>query len=64
MLGGVVVLDATLLTKAGGDWNGRLYRELREATLKPVKTKLIPYFAWANRGKAEMSVWIPLHAGN
>ena len=29
-------------------------------TVKPVKIKLIPYYAWANRGKTDMTVWMPL----
>jgi DUF1680 family protein len=60
LLRGVVVLDVTLLVKSAGDWKGRLYREFRREELKPVKTKLIPYSVWANRGKSEMSVWLPV----
>ena len=43
----------------GGDWTGKLYREVGSAD-KKVKVTLIPYFAWGNRDKAEMSVWLPL----
>ncbi|MCM1077676.1 MAG: glycoside hydrolase family 127 protein [Bacteroides sp.] len=43
----------------GGDWTGKLYREVGSAD-KTVKVTLIPYFAWGNRDKAEMSVWLPL----
>ncbi|HMP82252.1 MAG TPA: glycoside hydrolase family 127 protein [Verrucomicrobiota bacterium] len=57
---GVVVLDATLLAKTETAWNGQLYREFHVPTFRPVKTKLIPYSLWANRGKSEMSVWLPL----
>jgi uncharacterized protein len=63
LLGGVVVLDATLLAKPDSAWNGELYREARSPTLKPIKTRLIPYSVWANRGKSEMTVWLPLHSG-
>lgn len=24
-----------------------------------VKVRLIPYYAWGNRGKSEMTVWMP-----
>jgi len=58
MLGGVVTLDATLLAKPTGDWRGQLYREVKPADAKPVKARLIPYYAWGNRGKSEMSVWL------
>jgi DUF1680 family protein len=64
LLGGVVVLEATLLAKSDGDWDGKLYREFRAPTFKPIKTRLIPYSVWANRGKSEMSVWLPLQSGN
>jgi DUF1680 family protein len=60
LLGGVVVLEATLLASPGSDWTGQLYREHRKREWQPLKSKLIPYSAWANRGKAEMSVWLPL----
>ena len=43
----------------GGDWTGKLYREIGSAD-KKVKVTLIPYFAWGNRDKSEMSVWLPL----
>jgi DUF1680 family protein len=43
----------------GGDWNNNLYREVNTTT-KPIKIKLIPYYAWANRGKTDMTVWLPL----
>ena len=31
---------------------------------KPVHIRLIPYYAWGNRGKAEMTVWMPLARTN
>jgi hypothetical protein len=62
LLGGVAVLDAALLAKSSGDWGGKLYREFRAPTFTVIKTKLIPYSVWANRGKSEMSVWLPLAA--
>lgn len=40
-------------------WKNTLYRQVDKAT-QPVEIKLIPYFAWANRGKTDMTVWMPL----
>ena len=40
-------------------WQDTLYREVGKADGK-VKIRLIPYFAWGNREKAEMTVWMPL----
>ncbi|MBT1170832.1 glycoside hydrolase family 127 protein [Bifidobacterium sp. SO4] len=35
-----------------------LYAKYRPATREPVTATLIPYFAWANRGESEMTVWL------
>jgi DUF1680 family protein len=40
-------------------WKHTLYKEVN-TKLKPVNIKLIPYYAWANRGKTDMTVWMPL----
>ena len=37
-----------------------LYRTLRASALEPVTARLIPYYAWDNRGWGEMTVWLPL----
>jgi len=41
------------------NWDNVLYRPINKSnTNAPIK--LIPYFAWGNRGHSEMSVWLPL----
>ena len=40
-------------------WKNTLYREVGKST-KTVDIKLIPYYAWGNRGKMDMTVWMPL----
>lgn len=40
--------------------NQTLYRELRPTQSKKVKIRLIPYYAWDNRGIQDMSLWLPL----
>ncbi|UFU06295.1 glycoside hydrolase family 127 protein [Ruania halotolerans] len=37
-----------------------LYDDLDDAPLQPATVRLIPYFAWSNRGPSEMSVWLPV----
>ena len=37
---------------------GTLYMSYTKPQEKPVNLKLIPYFAWANRGEGEMRVWL------
>jgi DUF1680 family protein len=58
-LGGVVVLEGQALLRPEGAWNGSLYRDFRPAAAKTQKIRLIPYFAWGNRGPSEMTVWMP-----
>ena len=42
-------------------WNNQtLYRELIKAPESKVKIRLIPYYAWDNRGIQDMSLWLPL----
>ena len=60
LLDGVVVLEGTVLTKASGDWNGKLYRRLRPERYQAINVQFIPYSVWQNRGPSEMSVWLPL----
>jgi DUF1680 family protein len=57
--GNVIALvgDARLLQN--NNWKNTLYKEMNTA-VKPVKIKLIPYYAWANRGKTDMTVWMPV----
>jgi len=38
----------------------QLYRDLKPTSPQPLKLTLIPYYAWENRGKSEMSVWLPI----
>ena len=58
-IGNVMALtgQARLLQKS--NWKNSLYKEVNTTT-KPIKIKLIPYYAWANRGQTDMTVWMPL----
>ncbi|MBN8822667.1 MULTISPECIES: glycoside hydrolase family 127 protein [unclassified Spirosoma] len=49
--------DASLLTES--NWTNQLYREVSEKAPASTRVRLIPYYAWANRGHSEMEVWIP-----
>ena len=60
LLGGVTVLKGEAGLLAGSDWGERLYRELSPREPKAVNIRLIPYYAWGNRGKSEMTVWMLL----
>lgn len=37
----------------------QLYREVAVPVAEPIRLKLVPYYAWGNRGDTDMSVWLP-----
>jgi uncharacterized protein len=61
LLDGVMVLEHPgSITDSGSDVS--LYfdkPDKADGQLKPTTLRLIPYYAWANRGPATMQVWIP-----
>jgi DUF1680 family protein len=62
-LAGLVVLEATAAAAPKRDWAGRLYQERAHAPARRTRVRLVPYFAWDNRGPSEMTVWLPLLPG-
>ena len=60
LLGGVTVLEGTALRVRGRPWRHELYRRGEAGDRVPVSIRMIPYFAWHNRGDHAMSVWLPL----
>lgn len=57
---GVRVLEGEALYRAETPWKNDLYRPLTQSVLKPLPIRMIPYFAWNNRGSTAMSVWLPI----
>lgn len=55
----IMALEGEAYIDTNSNWNNTLYREI-----SPVKklnaVKLIPYYAWGNRGKSDMTVWMNL----
>lgn len=41
-----------------------LYQTMKCEGVRKVSVRMIPYYAWDNRGKGEMIVWLPLYWGN
>ncbi|MBN2450355.1 MAG: glycoside hydrolase family 127 protein [Lentisphaeria bacterium] len=60
LLGGVTVLETTACRRPGPDWTDRLYAELPEGPCESLSLRLVPYYAWLNRGNHPMRVWLPL----
>jgi DUF1680 family protein len=57
LLEGVTVISFT--GKREKDWSkDALYRPLEESALEDKVLCFIPYYAWANRGPGEMTVWV------
>ncbi len=57
LLGGVTVVTGSAQYTDDSAWAGALYRT-SEPKLKKCKFTAIPYYAWCNRGKGDMAVWI------
>jgi DUF1680 family protein len=57
----MITLEGEALLVNNGRWGkDELYRELRPMKQQKVKIRLIPYYAWDNRGIDDMSLWLPL----
>jgi hypothetical protein len=59
LLGGVTVLEGAALRYPEKGWTG-LYAALQPSQPERIAMRLIPYYAWANRGVTHMTVWVPL----
>ncbi|MGY6649616.1 glycoside hydrolase family 127 protein [Wenyingzhuangia sp. IMCC45574] len=57
-LGGVTVINTELQIRE--DKNDEMYQTVTKPVVKPYTTQLVPYFAWSNRGQAEMTVFVPV----
>jgi DUF1680 family protein len=58
-IGNTMALTGEARLLQNTSWKNILYKEVNTTT-KPIKIKLIPYYAWANRGQTDMTVWMPL----
>jgi uncharacterized protein len=59
-LGGATCIRVPLEFPSDTTEHRSLYRELVSDRFEKCSSLLIPYYAWGNRGKSEMSVWLPL----
>lgn len=57
------VLDGEMSIRNTPKWTKDLYRPITHDfdNVKKIHSRLIPYFAWANRGDADMAVWLPVN---
>lgn len=58
-LGGVTALEGEILLRTE-EQGEQMYREVQRPKFKAHQTQLIPYYAWSNRGRGEMTVFMPV----
>jgi DUF1680 family protein len=57
----VLTLSTSALALDRPAWDPtQLYREAVRTAPREIGLKLVPYYAWGNRGDTEMSVWLPV----
>lgn len=54
----MLALETEVVERTEKSWQNTLYREVNKEK-RSAKVRLIPYYAWGNRGKSEMTVWLP-----
>ena len=55
----IIALETEAYDRSEASWSGKLYREVGKDK-KKTTVRLVPYYAWGNRGDGEMTVWIPV----
>ncbi len=63
-LGGTVALAGKAHAHTATNWEKALYRERNPTGMREIDLRLIPYYAWDNRGDSEMAIWIPVEDGS
>ena len=57
-LGGMTTIRGEVLLRQ--DEGTGMYRTIKKPTWKPYEMNFVPYYAWSNRGRAEMTVFLPV----
>ncbi len=56
-----IALEGDAVLTNDRSWNNQtLYREVTPPARQNIRIRLIPYYAWDNRGIQDMSLWLPL----
>lgn len=56
----ILLLEGEALAYSHHSWKNQLYREMDDDGPVRLPVRLVPYYAWGNRGHSEMTVWMPL----
>lgn len=54
----LLTIEASSTIAPNNSWKQILYKPISSKEEKEITVKLIPYFAWGNKGKGEMTVWM------
>jgi DUF1680 family protein len=60
LLHGVTVLSTRAQVVPPHSGAAGLYREGLSAVSREIALRMVPYYAWSNRGRSEMTVWLPV----
>lgn len=58
LLGGVTTIQANILLRKSSQ--NAMYSTVQKPKWEQHKAQLVPYYAWSNRGMAEMTVFMPV----
>lgn len=58
-LGGVSVIKSDMLIRKNTDKSNSMYRKIGKSNFEKHTLQFVPYYAWSNRGTAEMTVFMP-----
>lgn len=59
LLGGVTTIEGEVFLRKDEGKEG-MYRRVEKPQWESFSTQFVPYFAWSNRGEAEMTVFLPV----
>ncbi|WP_083631270.1 glycoside hydrolase family 127 protein [Labilibacter marinus] len=59
LLAGVTAIEAEVKIRKDNNTE-KMYKAVKKPEFETIKTQFVPYFSWSNRGKGEMSVFVPV----
>ena len=59
LLSGVTAIEGSFLIRQNSN-SEQMYRDVKKPEFRTVDTQLVPVYSWSNRGRAEMTVFMPI----
>jgi len=57
----IMSLNGTADVRNENNWQNSLYKEVSTSATSAINIRLVPYYAWDNRGHVDMETWIPFN---